>query len=138
MGKRRTERPVENGSFLDDFLEWMDCPEGQHSIEVSDLIFDALGAAGIDARRLKIVWADGTQLSIKQSAERIQAEHPDIPCDLIGIHVVGGSEIVRLKLSFTNACSNNSTGSSSRGSTNTSAGHEPPEKWPRTPHSRAP
>jgi len=69
MGKRRTERPVENGSFLDDFLEWMDCPEGQHSIEVSDLIFDALGAAGIDARRLKIVWADGTQLSIKQSAE---------------------------------------------------------------------
>jgi hypothetical protein len=27
MGKRRTEHPVENGSFLDDFLEWMDSPE---------------------------------------------------------------------------------------------------------------
>jgi hypothetical protein len=83
-GQRRT--------FLDDFLEWTDSPEAQQSIEASDLVFDALGNAGVDARRRKIVWTDGKQLSIEQSAERIQAEHPDMPRDLIEIHVVGWLE----------------------------------------------
>jgi len=32
---------------------------------------------------------DGKRLSIEQSAERIHAEHPDVPRDLIETHVVG-------------------------------------------------
>jgi hypothetical protein len=36
MGKRHAEHPVEKGSFLDDFLEWMDSSEGQQSIEAHD------------------------------------------------------------------------------------------------------
>ena len=73
MGKRHAEHPFENDSFLDDFLEWMDSSEGQHSIEALDLVFDALEHAGVDAKQRKIVWDDGKRLSIQQSAERIHA-----------------------------------------------------------------
>jgi hypothetical protein len=92
MGKRRVEHPGENGSFLDDFLEWMDSSEGQQSIEAHDLVFDALENAGVDAKRRLIVWDDGKRLSIEQSVERIHAGHPDTPLDQIEIHVVGWLE----------------------------------------------
>ena len=92
MGKRHAEHPVEKGSFLDDFLEWMDSSEGQQSIEAHDLVFDALENAGVDPRQRKIVWDDGQRLSIQQSAERIHAGHTDIPLDQIEIHVVGWLE----------------------------------------------
>lgn len=48
-------------------------------------MFDTLENASVDARRCKIIWADGERLSIKQSAERIHAEHPDRPRELIEI-----------------------------------------------------
>jgi hypothetical protein len=93
MGNWRTKSPFEDDNpFIEGFLEWMDAPEGQQSIEASDLVFDALGDAGVDARQRKIVWADGRRLSIEQSAERISAEHPDVPRDLIETHVVGWLE----------------------------------------------
>ena len=92
MGKRRAEHPGENGSFLDDFLEWMDSSEGQQSIEAHDLVFDALENAGVDAKRRLIVWDDGKRLSIEQSVERIHAGHLDTPLDQIEIHVVGWLE----------------------------------------------
>jgi hypothetical protein len=83
MGKRRAPHPFEDNSFIDGFLEWMDAPEGQQSIEALDLVFDALDHAGVDARRRKIVWADGQRLSIEQSAERIHAAHPGVARELI-------------------------------------------------------
>src|SRR5215471_15987323 len=46
-------------------------PDGQAAGEVSGLVFATL------------VWADGKRLSIEQSAERIHAEHPDRPRELI-------------------------------------------------------
>ena len=70
----------------------MDAPEGQQSIEALDLVFAALGHAGVDARQRKIVWPDGKRLSIEQSAERIHASHPGVACDLIETHVVGWLE----------------------------------------------
>ena len=78
MGKRRAKSPFEDNPVIDGFLEWMDAPEGQQSIEALDLVFDALEHAGVDARQRKIVWADGKRLSIEQSAERIHAGHPDV------------------------------------------------------------
>ena len=92
MGKRRTEHPVENGSFPDDSVDWMDTPEGQQSIEALDLVFSALDHVDVDATQRKIVWTDGKRLSIEEAAERLHAEHPDIPRDLIEIHVVGWLE----------------------------------------------
>ena len=92
MGKRRAESAFEDNPLIDGFLEWMDAPEGQQSIEALDLVFDALEHAGVDARQRKIVWADGKRLSIEQSSERIHAGHPGVPCDLIETHVLGWLE----------------------------------------------
>jgi hypothetical protein len=92
MGKRRAESAFEDNPVIDGFLEWMDAPEGQQSIEALDLVFDALEHAGVDARQRKIVWADGKRLSIEQSAERIHAGHPGVPRDLIETHVLGWLE----------------------------------------------
>jgi len=93
MGTWRTKSPFEDDDpFIDGFLEWMGAPAGQQSIEALDVVFDALAHAGVDARRRKIVWADGKHLSIAQSAERIHAEHPDVACELIETHVVGWLE----------------------------------------------
>ena len=93
MDKWRTKSPFEDDNpFVDGFLEWMDAPEGQHSIEALDLVFDALAHAGVDARQRKIVWADGKRLSIGQSAARIHAGHPGVARDLIEAHVVGWLE----------------------------------------------
>jgi hypothetical protein len=92
MGKRRAKHPFEDNPFIDGFLEWMDAPEGQQSIEALDLVFGTLEHAGVDARQRKIVWADGKRLSIEQSTDRIHARHPGVPRHLIEIHVLGWLE----------------------------------------------
>ena len=75
MGKRHAEHPVEKGSFLDDFLEWMNSSVGQQSIEAHDLVFDALENAGVDPRQRKIVWATGNGC---RSSSRRNASMPAI------------------------------------------------------------
>ena len=56
MGKRRAKpsrmdkHPFEDNPFIEGFLEWMDSPEGQHSIEALDLVFGALDHADVDPR----------------------------------------------------------------------------------------
>ena len=93
MGTWRTKSPFEDDNpFIDGLLEWMQAPEGQQSIEASDLVFAALAGAGVDARQRKIIWRDGKRLSIEQSAGRIHAEHPGVPRELIETHVVGWLE----------------------------------------------
>ena len=89
MGKKH---PFEDNSFIDGFQEWTDSPEGQLSIHAHDLAFAALANAGVDPRGRKIVWGDGKRLSIEQSAERIHAEHQNVPSNLIEAHVVGWLE----------------------------------------------
>jgi hypothetical protein len=69
MGKRRAER-----------------------VDALDRVYAALENADVDARQRKIVWDDGRRLSIEQSAERIHAEHPDTPQELIETQVVGWLE----------------------------------------------
>ena len=92
MGKRRAKHPFEDNPVIEGFLDWMDAPEGQQSIEALDLVFGALEHAGVDAKQRTIVWTDGKRLSIEQSAERIHAGHPDMPRELIETHVVGWLE----------------------------------------------
>ena len=92
MGKRRAKHPFEDNPVIGGFVEWMDAPEGQQSIEALDLVFGALEHAGVDAKQRTIVWTDGKRLSIEQSAARIHAGHPDMPRELIETHVVGWLE----------------------------------------------
>ena len=74
MGKRREPDIFDDNPLTEDFLEWMVSPDGQAAGEVSGLVFATLENASVDAKRRKIIWADGKRLSIEQSAERIHAE----------------------------------------------------------------
>jgi hypothetical protein len=65
---------------------------GEHSVDALDRVYAALENADVDARQRTIVWDDGQRLSLEQSAERIHAEHPDVPRELIETHVVGWLE----------------------------------------------
>ena len=42
MGKRRAESAFEDNPVINGFLEWMDAPEGQQSIEALDLVLKHL------------------------------------------------------------------------------------------------
>ena len=66
MGKRREPDICDDNPLTADFLEWMVSPDGQAAGEVSGLVFATLGNARVDARRRKIIWADGERLSIEQ------------------------------------------------------------------------
>jgi hypothetical protein len=69
--------------FVDGFLEWMDSPEGQLSIEASDLVLPLLEDVQVDAKARKLLWSDGERLTIDASVKRIHAQHPELPAELI-------------------------------------------------------
>ena len=55
-------------------------------------VLDALERASVDARGRKIVWHDGTRLSIEDAARKIHSES-DVPADIVQSHVVGWLEM---------------------------------------------
>ncbi len=50
-------------------------------------VFDTLEKASVDARERRILWPDGTRLSIEDAARRIHAELAT-PLDTVQFHVV--------------------------------------------------
>lgn len=98
MAKRRAkpsgeeQHPFEDNPFIEGFLEWKESPEGQQSTEALDLMFDTLDDVTVDARQRKIIWTDGQPLSIEEVVDRVHAEHPDMPRDVIEPHVLGWLE----------------------------------------------
>ena len=48
-----------------------------------------LETAEVDANKRKISWEDGKRLSIAQSVQRIHADYPDFPPELIEEHLIG-------------------------------------------------
>lgn len=50
-------------------------------------VLDALERASVDAREQRIIWSDGTRLSIEEVARKIHAES-DASLDLVQLHVV--------------------------------------------------
>ena len=89
MGKRQPKHLFEDNPFLDGFAEWMDSAEGQLSGEALDVIWVLLETANVDAKRRKIIWEDGKRLSITESVQRIHADYPDFPPELIEEHLIG-------------------------------------------------
>jgi len=89
MGKREPKHLFEDNPFLDGFAEWMGSAEGQLSGEALDVIWVLLETAHVDANKQKIIWEDGKRLSIAQSVQRIHADHPDFPPELIEEHLIG-------------------------------------------------
>ena len=55
-------------------------------------VLDALERAFVDARERRIVWHDGTRLSIEEAARKIHSES-GVPSDVVQSHVVGWLEM---------------------------------------------
>ena len=56
-------------------------------------VLDALKGASVDARKQRIVWADGARLSIEETARKI-ASASDAPLSMVQSHVVGWLEMI--------------------------------------------
>ncbi len=93
MGKRQEQHPFEDNPFLEDFFDWMGSPEGELSGVVSDAVWMLLEKADVDAKNRKIIWEDGKGLSITESVQRIHADRPDFPLELIETHLIGWLEM---------------------------------------------
>ena len=55
-------------------------------------VLDALKRASVDARERRIVWPDGSRLSIEDTARKIRSES-GAPLDMVQSHVVGWLEM---------------------------------------------
>ena len=69
--KKSSIRP---GGFCEDFLEWMDSPEGTESMDALDYVFNTLDGATVDLSEKRINWPNGESLSIDQSVDRIRKD----------------------------------------------------------------
>jgi hypothetical protein len=73
----------ENNPFIEGLFEYMDSPRGQLADEVREVTWQMLETVDVDAADRKLIWEDGRRLSIDESVQRIHAECPEYPVDLI-------------------------------------------------------
>jgi hypothetical protein len=66
MTTRKKANPPECNPAVDGFLDWMDSPDGELSIEVMDTVFALLDNVDVDAKARKLIWPDGQRLSLDQ------------------------------------------------------------------------
>ena len=69
MAKRQAKHPLEDNPFMDGLLDWMDSPEGQLSIEVSDELWMLMDDVHIDPQQRQLLWPDAQRL--------IRTAHPE-------------------------------------------------------------
>ena len=92
MKARKKPTPPEGNPFFEGFLDWMDSPDGQLSIEVVDALFGLLEKVDVDAKSRKLIWADGKRLSLDESVQRIHADYPQFPAEQIETRVISWLE----------------------------------------------
>jgi hypothetical protein len=78
MGKRQDRNPLVNSRFVDDSIGWTDSPEDELSDEVMDTVWTVLEKASINARKRKIIWADGQKLSINLCRQTHSRRPPEL------------------------------------------------------------
>jgi hypothetical protein len=78
----------EDTSFIGDVLAYMNSPEGELFLEVGEDVSAMLDNTDVDAKQRQIIWDDGEWLSISASAQRIGAEHPEYPLDIVEKNVI--------------------------------------------------
>jgi len=83
MKKQKQSIPPEGNPIVEEFLDWMDSPDVELSIEVMDTLAPLLEKMGVDAKARKLIWEDGKRLSIGESVQRIHADYPQFPADRI-------------------------------------------------------
>jgi hypothetical protein len=90
--KKKADAP-ENNPLADEFLDWMDSPDGELSMEVMDAVSALLENVDVDAQDRKLIWKDGKRLSIDGSVQRIHADYPRFPAELIEENVIAWLEM---------------------------------------------
>jgi len=83
----------ENNPFIEGFAEWMDSSDGELFDEVRELAWQSLQNVDVDASDRKLIWEDGKRLSIDESVQRIHADYPQLPLDLIETQLIGWLEM---------------------------------------------
>ena len=83
MSKENEFSVWENNPFIEGLFEYMDSPRGQLADEVREVTWQILETVDVDAAERKLIWEDGRRLSIDESVQRIHAECPEYPVDLI-------------------------------------------------------
>ncbi|MBA2678928.1 MAG: hypothetical protein H0U76_11115 [Ktedonobacteraceae bacterium] len=91
--KEKAIPPDESNPFFDGLLEWMASPDGELSIDTMDTVFALLENVDLDAQDRKLIWADGSRLSIDKSVQRIHADYPELPAGLIEEKVISWIEM---------------------------------------------
>lgn len=86
------KNPIHPDGFFDDFFEWLDNKDGQTSMQAHDDVADALEGVELDVADRKIIWKDGSRLTIAQTSRRIhEMTGTDLPA--ITSHVIGWLEM---------------------------------------------
>jgi len=93
MTTRKKTNPPEGNPFVEGFLDWMDSPDGELSIEVMDTVFAVLEEVEVDAKARQLIWADGKRLSIDESVQRIHAEYSQFPAEQMEGHLISWLEM---------------------------------------------
>jgi hypothetical protein len=75
MAKSRDKHSLEDNPFADGLLQWMDSPEGQRYIEVSDVLRALMKDVQLDAKDRRFVWPGAKRLTFDQSVSRIRKQH---------------------------------------------------------------
>ena len=83
MSKENEFSVWENNPFIEGLFEYMDSPRGQLADEVREVTWQILETVDVDAAERKLIWEDERRLSIDESVQRIHAECPEYPVDLI-------------------------------------------------------
>lgn len=93
MTTRKKANPSEGNPFEDGFLDWMDSPGGEQSMEVMDTVFALLDDVDVDAKARQLIWPDGQRLSIDESVQRIHAEYSQVPAEQIEDRLISWLEM---------------------------------------------
>ena len=83
MNKNHEGSIWENNPFIEGLFEHMDSPRGQLADEVREVVWQLLEKVDVDVTDRKLIWDDGCRLSIEGSVQRIHAQCPEYPVDLI-------------------------------------------------------
>jgi hypothetical protein len=88
MAGKKKQSKIESNLFVDDFLGWMDSPDGETAIDVMDELFPILETLELDAKMRQIIWPDSQRLSIDESVQRIHANRPELSVNRIEENVI--------------------------------------------------
>ena len=103
MGKEDEFSVWENNPFIEGLFEYMDSPEGQLADEVREVTWQLLEKVDVDAADHKLIWEDGVRRSIDESVQRIHAQCPEYPVDLIDSYLIAWLEMEYTPESYSQA-----------------------------------